>query len=124
MTVSSRRDRVAEIGERPGGVRRWRFTTTRWAGPDSSMGGRGSRGSRPRCVLMVDGGREDVAERLTRLVDLPGVAVSAQDRWQPRGRPVRLQDSWDTTPSDEIDLARPNELVFSRYGAVAQIMVA
>ena len=74
-------------------------------------GGRGSRGSRPRCVLMVDGGREDVAERLTRLVDLPGVAVSAQDRWQPRGRPVRLQDSWDTTPSDEIDLARPNELV-------------
>ena len=73
--------------------------------------GRGSRGSRPRCVLMVDGGREDVAERLTRLVDLPGVAVSAKDRWQPRGRPVRRGDSWDTTPSDEIDLARPNELV-------------
>ena len=73
--------------------------------------GRGSRGSRPRCVLMVDGRREDVAERLTRLVDLPGVAVSAKDRWQPRGRPVRRGDSWDNTPGDEIDLARPNDLV-------------
>ena len=74
-------------------------------------GGRGSRGSRPRCVLMVDGGREDVAERLTRLVDLPGVAVSAKDRWQPRGRPVRRGDSWDTTPGDEVDLAGSNDLV-------------
>ena len=34
------------------------------------------RGSRPRCVLMVDGSREEVASRLTRLTDLPDVVVS------------------------------------------------
>ena len=73
--------------------------------------GRGSRGSRPRCVLLVDGERGDVAERLTRLVNLPDVAVSATDRWQPHGRPVQRDGSWDTTPSDEADLARSNDLL-------------
>ncbi len=67
--------------------------------------GRGSRGSRPRCVLLVDGERDEVAQRLTALVDLPGVSVSADDRCQPRGRPVHMDGSWDTTPSDEVDLA-------------------
>ena len=69
------------------------------------------RGSRPRCVLLADGERGDVAVRLTRLVNLPGVVVSAEDTWQPHGRPVLRHCSWDTTPSDEIDLARPNDLV-------------
>ena len=73
--------------------------------------GRGSRGSRPRCILLVDGERGDVAERLTRLVNLPDVAVSATDRWQPHGRPVQRDGSWDTTPSDEADLARSNDLL-------------
>ena len=73
--------------------------------------GRGSRGSRPRCVLLVDGEREDVAQRLTRLVNLPEVAVSAVDRWQPHGRPVQRGGSWDTTLSNESDLPRSNDLV-------------
>ena len=46
------------------------------------------RGSRPRCVLMVDGSREEVASRLTRLVKLPDVVVSPSDRWMPCGKPV------------------------------------
>ena len=73
--------------------------------------GRGSRGSRPRCILLVEGARDEVAHRLTALVDLPGVFVSADERWQPRGRPVHGDGSWDTTPSDEVDLAGSNDLV-------------
>ena len=73
--------------------------------------GRGSRGSRPRCVLLVDGERDEVAQRLTALVDLPGVSVSTDERWQPRGRPVHMDGSWNTTPSNEVDLAGPNDLV-------------
>ena len=69
------------------------------------------RGSRPRCVLLVDGEKDEVAQRLTALVDLPAVSVSADDRWQPRGRPVHMDGSWDSTPSDEVDLAGPNDLV-------------
>ena len=83
--------------------------TMEWAQQLDS--GRGSRGSRPRCVLLVDGERDEVAQRLTALVDLPVVSVSAGDRWQPRGRPVHMDGSWDTTPSNEVDLAGPNDLV-------------
>ena len=30
-----------------------------------------SRGSRPRCVLLVDGDKKEVADRLTQLVGIP-----------------------------------------------------
>ena len=69
------------------------------------------RGSRPRCVLLVDGARDEVAQRLSALVDLTGVSVSADNQWQPRGRPVHGDGSWDTMPSNEVDLAGPNVLV-------------
>ena len=69
------------------------------------------RGSRPRCVLLVDGERDEVAQRLTGLVDLPGVSVSVDNRWQPRGRPVHKDGTWDSTPSNEVELAGPNDLV-------------
>ena len=59
----------------------------------------------------MEGKRVDVAERLTRLASLPDVVVSDKDRWQPSGRPVHKSGSWDTTPSDEVDFARPNDLV-------------
>ena len=73
--------------------------------------GRGSRGSRPRCALLADGKRRDVADRLTRMVNLPDVVASPDDRWQPHGKPVPRNGSWDTTPSSEVDLTRPNDLV-------------
>ena len=69
------------------------------------------RGSRPRCVPLVDGERRNVADRLTRMVNLPDVAVSPDDRWQPHGKPAPKNGSWDPTPSSEVDLARPNDLV-------------
>ena len=47
--------------------------------------GQDNRGSRPRCVLLTHGSREQVAERLTEVVCRTEVAVSPEDRWQPRG---------------------------------------
>ncbi len=48
--------------------------------------GRDNRGSRPRCVLLTDGSREQVAERLTRIVGRPEILVSPGDQWQPQGK--------------------------------------
>ena len=69
------------------------------------------RGSRPRCLLFVDGSRREVSGRLTRLVDLPDVTVSARDRWAPFGKPVFIDGTWDTQPSGEVVLSEPNGLV-------------
>ena len=70
------------------------------------------RGSRPRCVLLMDGSREDVAERLTNLVDIEGVCVSPDDEWMPYGKPVLTEDgSLDLRPTEEARLDKPNEFV-------------
>ena len=73
--------------------------------------GKDYRGSRPRCLLMVDGNREEVASRLTRLVNLHDVVVSPNDKWIPCGKPVLRDGSWDKTPALEIELDKPNDLV-------------
>ena len=45
------------------------------------------RGSRPRCVLLMDGGNEEVADRLTDLVGLPNeVIITCKDLWRPFGK--------------------------------------
>ena len=64
------------------------------------------RGSRPRCVLLMDGGREQVAGRLTRLVGPQSdVVIGGGDRWMPFGKPVQREDnSWDSTPAREARL--------------------
>ena len=70
------------------------------------------RGSRPRCVLLVNGNREEVAGRLTRLVGLPDVVISPDDKWMPCGKPLKKEDgSWDKEPSNEVILSKPNHLV-------------
>ena len=69
------------------------------------------RGSRPRCVLLVEGGPEDTASRLTALVDLPDVIVSSSDTWIPYGKPVKRDGAWDAKPSSEAVLSKPNVLV-------------
>ena len=48
--------------------------------------GKDSSGSRPRCVLLTDGSREAVAERLTRIIDRVDARVHAGDHWQPQGK--------------------------------------
>ena len=64
-----------------------------------------SRGSQPRCILLVDGTRKEVAERLTELVDFPGVTVSRDDKWKPYGKLVQ-----NKKPSKEAKLDEPNLL--------------
>lgn len=70
------------------------------------------RGSRPRCVLLTDGRREEVAARLTNLVAVPEVVISAADRWLPYGKPVLSENGqWDNTPAQEAQLGKANTLV-------------
>ncbi len=74
--------------------------------------GKDSRGSRPRCVLLVDGAKEEVAARLTRLVGIDEVEVSSGDLWMPYGRPLERKDgSWDAAPADEAELDKATDLV-------------
>jgi hypothetical protein len=69
-------------------------------------------GSRPRCVLLMDGDRELVADRLTRLVSLPNVVVNVEHRWMPTGKPFENADgTWDKVPANETKLSCPNPLV-------------
>ena len=75
------------------------------------LGKRQRRGSRPRCLLLMDGSRGEVASRLTRLLDLPDVAVSSRDRWNPYGKPAWEDGSWDLEPTTEVILSKPNDLV-------------
>ena len=53
------------------------------------------RGSQPRCVLFMDGEREEVAVRLSELVDLPDVLVSPTDTWMPRGKSAPTEAQLD-----------------------------
>lgn len=73
--------------------------------------GKDNRGSRPRCVLLVDGNRDEVAERLTRLVAFPGVAVSSNDKWMPCGKPVHDNGWWDDTPAIEVQLDKAEHFI-------------
>ena len=58
------------------------------------------QGSRPRSVLLTDGSREQVAERLARLVDRREVAFSPEDQWQPRGTSDVRETQLDKQLSD------------------------
>ena len=70
-----------------------------------------TKGSRPRCVLLVDGERELVATRLTELVGDPLVEVFVHDLWMPRGKPVKEGNRWDPSPADEPRLDRDSGFV-------------
>ena len=77
--------------------------------------GKDSRGSRPRCALLVDGSKEEVAKRLTQLVDVPDVVVSSVDTWMPWGKPVKLQNGkWDKSPAHEAELDKADSLIASK----------
>ena len=68
--------------------------------------GRHSRGSRPRCVALVDGTRAAVSESLTKLISLPDVTVDATDFWMPQGKPVKRTAGWDVGPCREARIER------------------
>lgn len=72
------------------------------------------RGSRPRSVLMGSGDGVTVAERLTKLVNLPDVVVMPDDHWMPYGIPFQSSEgTWITRPADEAKLGDPNNLLSS-----------
>ena len=74
--------------------------------------GKDKRGSRPRCVLLTDGNREKVSQRLTQQVDLPDVVVSHNDNWMPYGKPVKREGgSWDKKAADEAKLDKADKLL-------------
>jgi hypothetical protein len=63
------------------------------------------RGSYPRCLLLMDAGRDVVAQRLTKLVSIPGVSVSPDDCWMPTGIPALLAPGkWDLGLAQEAKL--------------------
>ena len=67
--------------------------------------GKDNRGSRPRCVLLVDGDGKEVADRLTQLVGRQDeVIIDHSDRWMPYGKPARKAGSWDNAPAKEAQL--------------------
>lgn len=69
-------------------------------------------GSRPRCVSWMHGERQAVSERLTRLVNYPGVVVAPESQWMPRGIPIQNPDGiWDVSPAEEAKLDQPNDLI-------------
>lgn len=69
-------------------------------------------GSRPRCVALMDGPPQVVADRLMAVVNLPGLVISTSDLWMPRGKPYPLEDgSWHNRPAAEARLDNPNPLV-------------
>ncbi len=71
------------------------------------------RGSKPRCILFMDGEREEVATRLMKLVDYDNVTVSPGDNWMPFGKPTFIEnDQWDKTPMSEARIDRQNCLVY------------
>lgn len=69
------------------------------------LGPKEQRGSKPRCHLLTHGPAEEVAARLTALID-PFAQVSTSDRWMPQGfdqlaeaqlhKPSRLLDPVDS----------------------------
>ena len=63
------------------------------------------RGSRARCVLMMEDKREEVARRLTRLMSLPDVSAFPDDKWMPYGKPMKREcGKWDKEPANEAQL--------------------
>ena len=74
--------------------------------------GKDKRGSRPRCVLLTDGSRDAVAQRLTKLVNPPEVEVCPNDLWMPKGKPVQKKNGkWDKMPVKEAQLDKADNLV-------------
>ena len=73
--------------------------------------GKHNRGSRPRCVLLVDGTGPAVAARLTALIGLASVTVSPHHFWMPCGKPVRMGDGWDDRPAAEARFDRDDQFV-------------
>lgn len=69
------------------------------------LGERQRRGSRPRCLMLMEGKKEKVAKCLTELVALSDVVVPHDAFYMPTGLPFRLASGkWDMAPIKEAKL--------------------
>ena len=68
--------------------------------------GKDDSGSRPRCVLLFDGSKDQVARRLTELVGRPEVESSAHDQWYPQGTVCVREAQLDKVSPDSTALCR------------------
>lgn len=67
------------------------------------------RGSRPRCLLFMNGDRRSVASRLTALAGLANVRVGEDDFWMPQRWPrLMIDEVWDLSPTREAKLGEDN----------------
>lgn len=74
------------------------------------------RGSRPRCLLFMEGDRQDVASRLSAMVGLANVEVSEDDFWMPWGLPKRTGCGvWDVSPTWEAELGKAEGLLLPEH---------
>ncbi len=74
--------------------------------------GKDNKGSRPRCVLLIDGSRCEVAQRLTGLINMPDVAVNPTDQWIPWDKPIHVNNGkWDKSPANEAELHKAGSLL-------------
>lgn len=70
------------------------------------------RGSYPRCLLLMEGERSVVADRLTRLIQQESAAVPIDACWMPRGLPAqRIDGGWDCSPTREGQLGETEGLL-------------
>lgn len=74
--------------------------------------GKDNRGSRPRCIELVSGTKEEVASRITDIVGLEEVKVASDDFWMPRGIPVWNGGLWDKSPAREARFDRDSHRFF------------
>ena len=68
--------------------------------------GKDNRGSRPRCISLIDASSETTASRLTDLIGLEDVSIASSNVWMPRGKPVKRGTSWDLRSASEARLDR------------------
>lgn len=61
-------------------------------------------------MLLTDSDPDEVAERLTGLVNFPGVVVSPDDKWMPYGKSIYENGQWDDAPIKEAQLDKQNRL--------------
>lgn len=65
------------------------------------------RGSFPRCLQLMDGNSDEVAKRITELVNLKDVIITPDCKWMPLGKPVEnANGTRDLNNTNEAELTK------------------
>jgi len=69
------------------------------------------RGSCPRCLLLLQGNRDEISRRLTGIIGWPEIHVTVDDFWMPRGLCSDPLSEWDRSCLDEARLGESDGLL-------------